>query len=342
MKRLFLLSSLLLAATVSVWGQKIEKIYTRGGETYEGYICEQVPGEYICVKTENTTRRLGWNTVEKTEKLDRDSDFTRGVLDVMVLKTGRFYKGRIVETVLGKSYRLELPDSSDVVVKYDNVFSISSEPADMKAGLWSQVDMLDRIDVRNGDIIEGFIVARLIGQSLTIRARNSSVERTIPTGEIIKYVKIPNPDYVVPAPPVKKEPEKVEPPTFAQKLEKVKIDGAAFRPATLTREADGKLVLKNRNVVKAKGRGVRLIVPVDSAATVCPKVIKLREERIYHRDRSRYPYYQVGDGYKPCSYVTVVVGRDSTELSVTNLEPGFYMVLPYLEGEEAAIFEVVK
>lgn len=342
MKRLFLLSSLLFAATVSLWGQKIEKIYTIGGETYEGYICEQVPGEYICVKTENTTRRLGWNTVEKTEKLDRDSDFSRGVLDVMILKTGRFYKGRIVETVLGKSYRLELPDSSDVVVRYDNVFSISSEPADLKAGLWSQVDMLDRIDVRNGDIIEGFIVARLLGQSLTIRAKNSSVERTIPTSEIIKYVKIPNPDYVVPAPPVKKEPKTVEPPTFAQKLEKVKIDGIAFKPATLVREADGKLVLKNRNVMKAKGRSIRLTIPVDSASTVRPEIIMLNVERIYHRDRSRYPYYKAGDTYLRSVYSSVAVGRNSAELLVKNLELGYYLVLPYLEGEEAAIFEVVK
>ncbi len=342
MKRLFLLSSLLFAATVSLWGQKIEKIYTTGGETYEGYICEQVPGEYICVKTENTTRRLGWNTVEKTEKLDRDSDFSRGVLDVMILKTGRFYKGRIVETVLGKSYRLELPDSSDVVVKYDNVFSISSEPADMKAGLWSQVDMLDRIDVRNGDIIEGFIVARLIGQSLTIKAKNSSVERTIPTGEIIKYVKIPNPDYVVPAPPVVKVPEKVEPPTFAQKLEKVKIEGISFKPVTFTREADGKLVLKDRNVIKAKRRNVRLSVTVDSVSTVCPEIIKLKEERIYHKDRSRYPCYKAGDDYKPYRYLSVNLGRESAELLVDELEPGFYLILPYLEGEEAAVFEVVK
>ncbi len=342
MKRLFLFSSLLCAAAVSAWGQKIEKIYTAGGETYEGYICEQVPGEYICVKTENSTYRLGWNTVEKTEKLDRNSDFTRGVLDVVVLKTGRYYKGHIVETVLGKSYRIELPDSSSVVLKYDNVFCISSEPADQKASLWSQVDMLDRIDVRNGDIIEGFIVARLAGQSLTIRAKDSSSERVIPTDEIIKYVKVPNPDYIVPAPPVKKVPEKVEPPTFAQKLEKVKIDGVSFKPVTFTKEADGKLVLKNRNVIKAKGRGVRISVPVDSSATVRPEIIRLKVERIYHRDRSRYPYYKAGDAYMRCGYSSAAVGKDATELFVKNLEPGYYLVLPYIDGVEAAVFEVVK
>ncbi len=342
MKRLFLLSSILFAAAVSVWGQKIEKIYTTGGETYEGYICEQVPGEYICVKTENTTRRLGWNSIEKTEKLDRDSDFTRGVLDVVVLKTGRFYKGRIVETVLGKSYRLELPDSSDLLIKYDNVFSISSEPADVRSSLWSQVDMLDRIDVRNGDIIEGFIVARLIGQSLTIKAKDSTVERVVPTSEIIKYVKVPNPDYIVPVPPVKKEPEKVEPPTFAQKLEKVKIDGASFKPVTFTKEADGKLVLKNRNVIKAKGRSVRISVPVDTSATIRPEIIRLKEERIYHKDRSRYPYYKAGDAYMRCGYSSAAVGKDATELLVKNLEPGYYLILPYIDGVEAAVFEVVK
>lgn len=333
---------LLQISAAAVWGQQLEKIYTSNGEIYKGYICEQVPGEYICVKTEASTYRLAWDAVQKTEKLDRNQDFSRGLSDVVVLKTGRYYRGHIVETVVGDHYRMSLPDSSDVVIRYGNVFSISTEPSRAELPLWSQVELLDRIDVRSGDIIEGLIVTRLIGQSLTIKAKDNSVERVIPLADIIKYVKVPNPAYEAPAPAVEPEPVEVTPPTFAEKVSALKLNGKALSAAKLSSEADGTLVLKDKNVLGVKTGVTTLSLPVDSSAVQKIEVLRLNEKQIYFKDKSLYPYYKPEDELTRCSFTVAVVRKDSVELLLDSLEPGFYLVLPYLENGEAAVFEVVK
>lgn len=352
MKRLCLLVSLLSAAALSASGQNPEKIYATDGSIYEGYICEQVPGEYVCVKTENTTHRIDWDKVEKTEKLTRNQDFSHGVLDIMVLNTGRYYKGHIVGTVLGKNYKIELTDSSTVVVDYGNVFCISSEIADPNESIWSQVEYLDRIDLRSGEIIEGFIVSRLMGKSLIIKSKADMSERTVPTGEIIKYVKIANPDYVRPAEEQDTKENKSEnesgeelkeakDSTFAANLAQIKLNGQSFKPAGLVEEADGMLVLKDMNVMTVSGEEIVLSVPVGETS-VNPEVIRLKSERIYHKDKTMYPYYREDDISGACDISSVTFNSEKAELVLPYLAPGFYIVLPFIEGCQAAIFEVVK
>lgn len=333
---------LLQISASAAWSQPFEKIYTSNGVVYSGYICEQVPGEYICVKTEGSTYRLAWDAVKKTEKLDRSQDFSHGLSDVMVLKTGRYYKGHIVETVLGDHYRMSLPDSSDVVIRYDNVFSISTEPSNPELPIWSQAELLDRIDVRDGDIIEGLIVTRLIGQSLTIKAKDNSLERVIPLADIIKYVKVPNPGYEAPLAPEEPETAVETPPTFAEKVSALKLNGKALSVSRLSKEADGNLVLKDKNVPSVKKGVVALSVPVDSSAARKIEVLRLKQEQIYFKDKSLYPYYSPEEEKTYCNFFKAVVRKDSVELIVDSLEPGFYIVLPYVENEEAAVFEVVK
>ncbi len=352
MKRLFLLVSLLSVAALSASGQNPEKIYVTDGSIYEGYICEQVPGEYVCVKTENTTHRIGWDKLEKTEKLTRNQDFSHGVLDIMVLNTGRYYKGHIVETVLGKNYKMELTDSSTVVFDYGNVFCISSEIADPNESIWSQVEYLDRIDLRSGEIIEGFIVSRLMGKSLIIKSKANMSERTVPTSEIIKYVKIANPDYVRPAEEQDTEENKsgersgeelkeAKDSTFAANLAQVKLNGQSFKPAVLVEESDGMLVLKNLNVMSVSGKEVVLSVPVGETS-VNPEVIRLKSERIYLKDKTMYPYYRADDISGACDISSVTFNSEKAELVLPYLAPGYYIVLPFIEGCQAAIFEVVK
>ncbi len=332
---------MLVVAAVSASGQNPEKIYTADGSIYEGYICEQVPGEYVCIKTENTTHRVGWDMVKKTEKLTRNQDFSHGVLDIMVLNTGRNYKGHIIETVLGENYKMELTDSSTVVVESGNVYCISSEIANPHESMWSQLEFLDRLDLRNGEIIEGFIVARLMGKSVTIRAKTDSVERTVPTGDIIKYVKIANPDYVKPA----EEPEtaeEVKEPTFADSLAEIKLNGESFTPAELVEESDNMLVLKDLNaVMTVSGEKIVLSVPVGETS-VNPEVIRLKSERIYHKDKTMYPYYRADDITGACDISSVTFNSETVELVLPYLAPGYYIVLPFIEGCQAAIFEVVK
>lgn len=310
-------------------------------------------GEYVCVKTENTTHRIDWDKVEKTEKLTRNQDFSHGVLDIMVLNTGRYYKGHIVGTVLGKNYKIELTDSSTVVVDYGNVFCISSEIADPNESIWSQVEYLDRIDLRSGEIIEGFIVSRLMGKSLIIKSKADMSERTVPTGEIIKYVKIANPDYVRVANPdcvnaeeqdaaaEAEEEVTADEPTFADSLAQIKLNGKSFKPAVLVEESDGMLVLKDMNVMTVSGEEIVLSVPVGETS-VNPEVIRLKSERIYHKDKTMYPYYREDDISGACDISSVTFNSEKAELVLPYLAPGFYIVLPFIEGCQAAIFEVVK
>lgn len=55
MKRLLFLSSLFITICISLTAQNIERVYTKNGDIYEGFISEQIPGEYIAIFAEKAT-----------------------------------------------------------------------------------------------------------------------------------------------------------------------------------------------------------------------------------------------------------------------------------------------
>ena len=66
MKRLLSLSFVLINICSSLIAQNIERVYTKDGNIYEGFISEQIPGEYISIFAENTAKQFKQG-IEKLE-----------------------------------------------------------------------------------------------------------------------------------------------------------------------------------------------------------------------------------------------------------------------------------
>ena len=106
------------------------------------------------VKTDNSITRIDWDKVEKTERLARLGQ--KGLLDIVLLKNGKYLKGHIVEQIIGGQMKFVLVDGTEQTIPSEDVFTIASEPSDMERSLWNQIEFLDRIYLKNGKIIEGF------------------------------------------------------------------------------------------------------------------------------------------------------------------------------------------
>ena len=309
MKRILLVLVSMLALVQLAEAQRTDRVVTKDGASYEGYICEQVPGEYIYVKTDNSITRIDWDKVEKTERLARLGQ--KGLLDIVLLKNGKYLKGHIVEQIIGVQMKFVLVDGTEQTIPSEDVFTIASEPSDMERSLWNQIEFLDRIYLKNGKIIEGFITSRLMGKSVIIVEKGNDEEKTVPLTDITKYVKNVNPDYIVEEEP--EEPEEIVPEiTFADKVNAIRLNGMVMTPVRV------------------------------STFNLDPSLIKLDQQQIYLKDKTKYPFYSQERKYKTYPVFSVVSTDEYLELTYKNLPVGYYMIMPYFEGEECAAFKIGK
>ena len=339
MKRILLVLVSMLALVQLAEAQRTDRVVTKDGASYEGYICEQVPGEYIYVKTDNSITRIDWDKVEKTERLARLGQ--KGLLDIVLLKNGKYLKGHIVEQIIGVQMKFVLVDGTEQTIPSEDVFTIASEPSDMERSLWNQIEFLDRIYLKNGKIIEGFITSRLMGKSVIIVEKGNDEEKTVPLTDITKYVKNVNPDYIVEEEP--EEPEAIVPEiTFADKVNAIRLNGMVMTPVRVSKEAGGEFVIKESLQELIRPSVVQIRIMRDSTFNLDPSLIKLDQQQIYLKDKTKYPFYSQERKYKTYPVFSVVSTDEYLELTYKNLPVGYYMIMPYFEGEECAAFKIGK
>lgn len=180
----------------AVSAQTVEKVYFNDGKSIEGYISEQIPGEEISVTTENGTEKYMWNNIVKTKKLFRDnSDF--GIKERITLSSGTVLEGRISEQNIGRNIIIETANGGHKVIGLDDIVSIDSESVSDSIPLWEQIVFLDRLILRDSTVIDGFIVSRRLGESVSILQQNRFKPDVIPLSEIAVYQKIKNTDYLM-------------------------------------------------------------------------------------------------------------------------------------------------
>lgn len=147
------------------------------------------------------TYRLNWSSVQKTEKHVQDT-IPYGIMDIILLKTGERYEGWIMEQQLGIGLIIKTRDKGTIhIVPNADIISIRSEKI-ADASLFEQTQFKDRVILKNGTSLTGFIVSRVYGQKIKMLSAQDMEEHAIDLKDIERYQKTWNHEYVAYEAPV--------------------------------------------------------------------------------------------------------------------------------------------
>ena len=191
MKGLTVLASAMMLAACPLPGQTVDRVYLDDGRIFDGFISEQIPGREITVSTPSGDRTLEWKNVVKTEKLGL-ANVKHGIREVVTLRSGESISGRIAIQNIGKDMVMILPDGTRRTIAQADVDVISSEAVPGDGSVWELAPLLDRLVLTDGRTVEGFIVSRKMGESVSLLQKNRFRAQTYPLSEIERYQKVRN------------------------------------------------------------------------------------------------------------------------------------------------------
>lgn len=183
-------SAVLLTASYS-FAQTVDKVYLQSGQILEGYISEQIPGKEITVTTESGARTCNWSDIVRTEKVF-DEKAPASITETVTLKSGESITGRILVQNIGKDMTVGMQDGKRRTIPIDSVAVISSEVASAGESVWDKAPLLDRIILKDSTAVEGFIISRQMGESVSILKQNRFKPQTYPLNAIACYQKFKN------------------------------------------------------------------------------------------------------------------------------------------------------
>lgn len=189
-KLMITVSAVLLTASYS-FAQTVDKIYLQSGQILEGYISEQIPGKEITVTTESGARTCNWSDIVRTEKVF-DEKAPASITETVTLKSGESITGRILVQNIGKDMTVGMQDGKRRTIPIDSVAVISSEVASSGESVWDKAPLLDRIILKDSTAVEGFIISRQMGESVSILKQNRFKPQTYPLNAIACYQKFRN------------------------------------------------------------------------------------------------------------------------------------------------------
>ena len=189
-KLMITVSAVLLTDSYS-FAQTVDKVYLQSGQILEGYISEQIPGKEITVTTESGARTCNWSDIVRTEKVF-DEKAPASITETVTLKSGESITGRILVQNIGKDMTVGMQDGKRRTIPIDSVAVISSEVASAGESVWDKAPLLDRIILKDSTAVEGFIISRQMGESVSILKQNRFKPQTYPLNAIACYQKFRN------------------------------------------------------------------------------------------------------------------------------------------------------
>lgn len=145
-----------------------------------------VPNKYI----------FEWGDMYRTVKNKRADNLFSGLKEILVLFDNSKIEGQIIEQFPGKDLKIATGKGEVLSFKFSQVKQIKTEKFNDKLDLWSQVQLLDKIEIKNeSSELIGFISSRTLGKEIVFEFANGK-KRTIPQDQVISYAKIPNDKYV--------------------------------------------------------------------------------------------------------------------------------------------------
>lgn len=138
------------------------------------------------------TYRFRWGDMYRTVKTKRPDNLFSGVKEVLELTDGSVVEGQIIEQYPGKDLKVLTVSDEIYSYKYSQVKKIKTVPLNDKIDLWSQVQLLDVVELKNqSNPLTGFISSRTLNKELVIELQEGG-QRTLPLSQVVSYAKIPN------------------------------------------------------------------------------------------------------------------------------------------------------
>ena len=359
-------------ATVKVASLKVN------GVQYNDVLVLEQGSRYKIMVFASSKFELKWGDIVKTTKIQKDASV---IVDVVTLKNGKRFKGSITEQIIGVELKIKHDKNSVETVRLSDVLSIHSEVAN-NSDLWAKLPLLDKVELKNGSVLIGFISSRMMGSSIMFLTKESAVERSIPLTEIAKYHKLSNISSVeakkpaetsaaptetttpTSTPEQKKTDKKQKASRWEQEEEAAKTtakdEGAEIQATSgikinerlatlnLVQTLDGVHYLVHDVVdLVAVGRNVRINLPTSMRAENM-KIVKLSNYTIPGPESKKLPGWTDDDVQSkavPAYSIdseNSIDGRWNIEIKAENLTPGVYALLPLVGSSRCVSFRVRK
>lgn len=178
----------------------VATIRTKTGQILSDAVVEE-SGVVIKVSTfGDKDVNLSWSDIVKMTKKSADANRKSGIRDVILLATtGERIIGQIIEThLLKRQYTIADTTGFFHVIKAKDIQTLRFEAIDKEKSIFLQSPLKDKIFLKDGTTVEGVIVSKQIGKTVTIISLHDAVQQTFSLGDVNCYEKALNLSYEEP------------------------------------------------------------------------------------------------------------------------------------------------
>ena len=152
---------------------------------------------------------LNWSEIKLSSKVPYDLGSKYGIKDVLYFPSAERVEGQFMgQNLLNGMMTFRDSNGKVTVYRKSAVQALRFEIIDKSKDFWVQVPYCDKVLLKNGTSVDGFIVSKIFGKSVSLMNYNSEISTDIPVSDIVSYEKYPNPQF---EPLVEKEVETVSP-----------------------------------------------------------------------------------------------------------------------------------
>lgn len=200
-----LILSLLVIGTCSfLTAQETEVLYLKDGSILKGVMVEQEPGKSVLFSSDDVQiskgvclvstdlYKISWSDISYIEKEDKPDLLLSGTYSEVVLKDGKFHKGFIKEIYPGLEIKLKV-ENKELVFNYNIIETINTLAINVQQPIVEQFYYVDKIVLKGGKEVEGYIVKQNIGKSLSVISDDVEIE--VQNSDVLKLIKTRNEKY---------------------------------------------------------------------------------------------------------------------------------------------------
>lgn len=324
-----------------------------GKKSYTDVVILEKGARYKILSISDDSYQLQWTDVVRTIKPDNRSQIFAGINDVVVLKNGNELTGYVTEQILGFELRIRTLSNEIISVKFPDIASIRSKLVDNEKSLWKHLPLLDKIVLKDGSSVEGFIVSRTMGSNLTIMTREDSTEKVVKLNDIAKYLKLPNPNVQY------EKTTDTDTGTSAEKNDnshnedtpknesdselEVFLSGVPMTFNSIVQSYENLYVIKSPVADIVAAGTIRIEIPAEYYVAGM-RIVMTQQREVSGMNTSSgnvFPTFTNKEIEKSqISYSMVTLSNGNMELSTIINTPGIYVLYPAADNNKCIVFEV--
>ena len=136
---------------------------------------------------------LKWSEIGLSDKVPYDFSQPTGIRDQFMLSDARVLEGQFLGQNLASGLmRFRTLDGSIMSFRRSEVQAVRFEPVDKDSEIWTQTPYCDRVILKNGMTLTGFIQSKVFGKYITFLSQGSDEAKEVSVYDIVTYEKFPN------------------------------------------------------------------------------------------------------------------------------------------------------